>query len=132
MPDVIFRLVCVPAALSGAPDGWAAEMLLDGELAVLPDDGGLPAVDAVAHAVGSPTISVVRSADSPAGQEQTVMGYAGPMPLVWIAPEFSETAREWALRRGPMTLLVEAAGPLPDEERRRIERFVALLGRQAE
>ena len=33
---------------------------------------------------------------------------------------------------GPMTLLVEVAGPLADDERRRIERFVALLGRQAE
>ncbi len=31
-----------------------------------------------------------------------------------------------------MTLLVEADGALSDDERRRIERFVALLGRQAE
>jgi hypothetical protein len=31
-----------------------------------------------------------------------------------------------------MTLLVEPAGPLPEEERRRIERFVAILGRQSE
>jgi hypothetical protein len=31
-----------------------------------------------------------------------------------------------------MTLLVAAAGPLEDEERRRIERFVATLGRQSE
>ena len=31
-----------------------------------------------------------------------------------------------------MTLLVEHDGPLPEEERRRIERFVAILGRQAE
>ena len=31
-----------------------------------------------------------------------------------------------------MTLLVEADGELPDAERRRIERFVVILGRQAE
>ena len=31
-----------------------------------------------------------------------------------------------------MTLLVEASGPLSTEERRRIDRFVAILGRQAE
>jgi hypothetical protein len=30
-----------------------------------------------------------------------------------------------------MTLLVEHDGPLPEQERRRIERFVATLGRQA-
>jgi hypothetical protein len=31
-----------------------------------------------------------------------------------------------------MTLLVETNGELSDEERRRIERFVVILGRQAE
>jgi hypothetical protein len=31
-----------------------------------------------------------------------------------------------------MTLLVEADGPLSDDERRRIDRFVATLGRQSE
>jgi hypothetical protein len=31
-----------------------------------------------------------------------------------------------------MTLLVTAAAPLSEEERRRIERFVATLGRQSE
>ena len=31
-----------------------------------------------------------------------------------------------------MTLLVEARGPLADDERRRIDRFVAILGRQSE
>jgi hypothetical protein len=31
-----------------------------------------------------------------------------------------------------MTLLVEVHGTLPDDDRRRIDRFVSLLGRQAE
>jgi hypothetical protein len=31
-----------------------------------------------------------------------------------------------------MTLLVAANGPLAEDERRRVERFVATLGRQAE
>ena len=31
-----------------------------------------------------------------------------------------------------MTLLVEAAGPLSDDERKRVERFAVILGRQAE
>ncbi len=60
------------------------------------------------------------------------MGFAGSMPLLWIAASFGPAARERAVRRGPMTLLVEAEGALPEGERRRIDRFVALLGRQAE
>jgi hypothetical protein len=31
-----------------------------------------------------------------------------------------------------MTLLVESGEPLSDEQRRRIDRFVAILGRQSE
>ena len=31
-----------------------------------------------------------------------------------------------------MTLLVEAARPLSEDDRHRVDRFVALLGRQAE
>jgi len=53
-------------------------------------------------------------------------------PLVWIAADFSPAARAWARDRGPMTLLVSADGPLSEDERKRIERFVATLGRQAE
>jgi hypothetical protein len=60
------------------------------------------------------------------------MAYAAAKPLVWIAPSFGETAAAWAHERGPMTLLVEAAGPLSDDERRRVERFTVILGRQAE
>ena len=60
------------------------------------------------------------------------MSYAGSKPLVWIAEDFGEPARRWAHQRGPMTLLVEARDELSDEERRRIERFVVILGRQAE
>lgn len=130
--DPLFHLVCVPAALDGAPDGWAAEMLRDGDVALLVDDSGLAGVDAVAHALGVATVSVVRSEATPELQAKTVMAHTGSFPLVWLAPTFSEPVRAWAKNRGPMTLLVEVDGPLSDDERRRIERFVALLGRQTE
>jgi hypothetical protein len=128
MSDPLFRMVCVPAAL----DGWSPDLLRDGEVALLADDGGLDAMDAVAHALDATTFRVVRREATAAEQEETVIGYAAGLPLVWIAPEFSDNARRWAHDRGPMTLLVEAAGPLPDDERRRIARFLAILGRQSE
>jgi hypothetical protein len=128
----IYRLVCVPAALDGAPEGWAAAMLREGDMALLVDDGGLAAVDAIAHALDLTTVSVLRSEQSPERQEATVIAYAASLPLVWVAASFSDDAREWARRRGPMTLLVDAERPLTDDDRRRIERFVALLGRQTE
>ncbi len=133
--DPLFRLVCVPSALDGSGGWggpWATEMLRDGEIALLVDDGGLGSIDEVAHALDLVTVSVVRTEKDAAEQERTVITYAASLPLVWIAPSFSDGAREWARKRGPMTLLVESGGPLPDEERRRIERFVAVLGRQAD
>lgn len=132
MPDPIFRFVCVPAALEGAQDGWAAEMLIEGELALLADGDGLAAINAVAHALKAVTVSLVRAEQDDAAQERTVIAFAGSLPLVWVGKSFSESARKWAHDRGPMTLLVEVDGGLPEEDRRRIERFVALLGRQAE
>jgi hypothetical protein len=126
--DPLFRMVCVPAAL----DGWSADMLRDGEVALLADGGGLPAMDRVAHALETMTFRVVRSEPTPEAQEATVIAYTASLPLVWIAPGFSAGARTWARERGPMTLLVEATGPLGDDERRRIERFLAILGRQSE
>ena len=132
MVDSSFRFVCVPAALAGSPAGWAADMLRDGEIALLADDGGFAAANAVAHDLGLFSIPLVRSEDSPERQEKTVIAYAGSLPLVWVAETFSDTATEWARARGPMTLLIEADGPLPDAERRRIDRFVAILARQSE
>jgi hypothetical protein len=128
----IFRLVCVPAALDGAPGGWASDMLADGEIALLVDDGGLAAVDAVAHELDLVVVSVLRTETTAERQERTVMAYAAALPLVWVAPRFGDEARRWARERGPMTLLVEQDGALPEPERRRIERFVAALGRQVE
>ena len=128
MSDALFRMVCVPAAL----DGWSLDMLRDGEVALLVDGGGLDAVNAVAHRLDAPTVRVVRSEDSAGAQEDTVIAYAASLPLVWIAPEFSDAARGWARDRGPMTLLVDTGAGLTDEERRRIERFLAILGRQSE
>ncbi len=132
MADPIFRLACVPAALDGAPEGWASALLAEGELALLAGGGGLAAVDAVAHALDLISVPLLRSEPDAATQERTVQAYAGGFPLVWVAAAFSDDARRWARERGPMTLLVAAAGPLPEDERKRIERFVATLGRQAE
>lgn len=129
--DSLFRLVCAPAVLTGSPEGWAVEMLRDGEVAVLVGDGGLTSVDAVAHTLGATTVSVLRTEPTPEEQERTVMAHAGTLALVWVAPSFGAQARDWAEKRGPMTLLVEQDGVLPDAERRRIERFVAILSGQA-
>ncbi|HWK17615.1 MAG TPA: hypothetical protein VNR66_09210 [Solirubrobacteraceae bacterium] len=130
--DSLFRMVCAPAALTGAPDGWAAETLRDGEMALLVDGGGLEAINAAAHALELVAVSIVRSEDSDAEQAETVIAFAGSLPLVWVGSGFSERVRTWAHDRLPMTLLVEVDGPLPGPERSRIERFLALLGRQTE
>jgi hypothetical protein len=132
MAEPSFRFVCVPDALAGAPSGWAREMLQDGEIALLAGDGGLEAINGVAHDLGLVSVPVVRGEGSAERQEQTVMAYAENLPLVWVGAGFGDGATAWARDRGPMTLLVAAAGPLEDEERRRIERFVATLGRQSE
>jgi hypothetical protein len=132
MAEPSFRFVCVPGALAGAPSGWAREMLQDGEIALLAGDGGLEAVSGVAHDLGLVSVSVVRGEDTAQRQEQTVMAYAEHLPLVWVSAGFGDGATTWAHDRGPMTLLVAAGGPLPEAERRRIERFVATLGRQSE
>jgi hypothetical protein len=128
----IFRLVCGPSALDGARRGWAPEMLRDGEVALLVDTGGMTAIDAVAHALDLFAVRVIRREDTPELQEQTVIAHAGSLPLIWVGSAFSDPARAWARDRGPMTLLVEVDGALSEDERRRIDRFVALLGRQAE
>lgn len=132
MTDPSFRFVCVPGALAGAPGDWARDMLRDGEIALLADPGGLEAVNAVAHSLGLISIAVVRGEDSAAAQEETVMAYADGLPLVWVAAAFGGKATAWARDRGPMTLLVAADAPLSADERRRIDRFVATLGRQSE
>ncbi len=130
--DPLFRLACAPAVLAAAPDGWVATMLEEGELAVLADDGGLDAITALAHELDLVTVPVLRAESTSEEQEATVMGYAAAKPLVWIAATFGEAARSWAHERGPMTLLVESEGPLSDDERKRVERFAVILGRQAE
>jgi hypothetical protein len=128
----VFRMVCSPATLAGAPKVWAVETLRDGEVALLVDDGGLDAINVAAHALDLVTVSIVRSEDSAALQQQTVIAFAGSLPLVWIAAGFSDSVRAWAHERRPMTLLVAVDGALPDHERVRIGRFLALLGRQTE
>jgi hypothetical protein len=132
MANPSFRFVCVPNALAGAPAGWAREMLHDGEIALLPDDGGLEAINRVAHDLNLSSVALVRGEESTGRQEETVMAYAGNLPLVWVGAGFGDRAQAWARERGPMTLLVTADAPLSETERRRIERFVATLGRQSE
>jgi len=39
-----FHFVCVPSALVGLPAQWVTEMLRDGEIALLADDGGFAAM----------------------------------------------------------------------------------------
>jgi hypothetical protein len=130
--DPLFRLACAPGVLAAAPGGWVATMLEEGEVALLVDGGGLDAITALAHELDMITVPVLRAERTREEQEATVMTYAASKPLVWIAAAFGETATEWAHKRGPMTLLVESAGPLTDDERKRVERFAVILGRQAE
>jgi len=132
MADPLFRLVCTPGVLDGAPEGWVQTMLQEGELALLVDGGGLTAITSLAHALDLVTVPLLRTEETPAMQDSTVMSYAESKPLVWIAGAFGEPATQWAHQRGPMTLLVETGDRLSGEERRRIERFVVILGRQAE
>lgn len=132
MADDLFRFVCAPSVADGAPDGWVSALLEVGELALLIDDGGLDAITVVAHQLDLVTVPVLRIEESSQDQERTVMTYAASKPLVWVAESFGDQARAWAHKRGPMTLLVDSAGPLTEDERRRVERFVVTLGRQAE
>ena len=132
MADPLFRLVCNATVLGDAPEGWVSTMLQQGDLALLVDDGGLDAVTALAHTLDLVTIPLLRLEETAPRQESTVMSYAGSKPLVWVAASFGEGARKWALQRGPMTLLVQTDGALSDDERKRVERFVTILGRQAE
>jgi len=132
VPDALFRLACAPAVLDSAPAGWVTTLLEEGELAVLADDGGLEAITALAHALDLVTVPVLRAERTLEQQEATVIAYAESKPLVWVAASFSEDASDWARRRGPMTLLIECDGPLSPDERKRVERFAVILGRQAE
>jgi hypothetical protein len=135
VPDPSFRFVCLPLALigvGGRDKSWAREMLAEGEIALLADDGGLSAIDQVAHDLGLISIPVIRGERTPQRQQRTVIAFADTLPLVWVAEAFDEETTRWAHERGPMTLLVQADGPLSDDERRRIDRFVATLGRQSE
>jgi hypothetical protein len=127
-----FHFVCAPSALVGLPAEWVTEMLGDGKIALLVDGGGFAAINDVAHTLGLISIPVLRREETVARQQDTVIAYAGRLPLVWVGADFSETVTAWATARGPMTLLVDATGPLSDDERRRIDRFVAILGRQSE
>lgn len=118
--------------LADAPVDWVTTMLEEGELALLADDGGIDAITDLAHALDLVVVPVLRAERTPAQQEETVIAYAASKPLIWIAPSFSERATEWAHERGPMTLLIDSGRALDDAERKRVERFAVILGRQTE
>jgi hypothetical protein len=126
-----FRFVSAPSALIGGPAGWASQMLREGEVALLAGPN-MTEVYEVAQDLEAPAIQVIRGERDSGAQDATVIAYSDNLPLVWVAPSFTETAQGWAKERGPMTLLVEAQEPLSDEQRRTIDRFVAILGRQSE
>jgi hypothetical protein len=107
-------------------------MLREGEIALLADDAGVAAINAVAHELGLVSVPLLRGEKTLELQHDTVMTYAEALPLVWVGDEFGATVTDWARARGPMTLLVETNGALSDDQRRRIDRFVATLGRQSE
>ena len=107
-------------------------MRTDGEVTLLIDAGGIDAINDAAHALGALTVSVMRTEATPDAQEGTVRTHADSLPLIWVAPDFTDAARKWAHDRGPMTLLVETDAPLTEEERARLSRFVAILGRQTD
>lgn len=132
MDDPRFRLACTPGVLASAPPDWPSQLIREGNVALLPDRGGLDAIDEVARTLDLATVRLMRREPDTAAQEALVMRWAERMPLLWVAPSFGQPARDWAVKRGPMTLLVETDGPLDETERRRMDRFVAILGRQAE
>ncbi|MDO9352294.1 MAG: hypothetical protein Q7T55_01275 [Solirubrobacteraceae bacterium] len=132
MSTPIFRLVTGPAALASSPDGWASDMLADGHVSLLIDDGGIDAISDAAHALGVEAVTVLRHEATQDLQETTVRKHAHGLPLIWIGKSFSDEARRWATSRGQMTLLVENEGALSDEDRGKISRFAALLGRQTD
>ncbi|HET9074087.1 MAG TPA: hypothetical protein VFN48_05870 [Solirubrobacteraceae bacterium] len=131
MSEPVFRFVCAASALAGTPAGWAAEMLRDGEIALLPD-ADLEAISEIARDLDQPAIAVIRREADLRSQDGVVIAFAEHLPVVWVAPNFSDTATDWARARGPMTLLVEAGEPLGDDQRRTVDRFVASLTRQSE
>ena len=62
MAGPIFRLVCTPGTVDGAPEGWVEAMLDEGELALLVDGGGLDAISQVAHSLDLVTVPLLRAA----------------------------------------------------------------------
>ena len=107
-------------------------LLTDGHVSLLIDDGGIDAISDAAHSLGAEAVTVLRTEATPELQETTVRKHAHGLPLIWIGRAFSDEARRWATDRGQMTLLVESEGALSDEERGRISRFAAMLGRQTD
>ena len=68
---------------------------------MLVDEGGQDAIDAAIRALGQLAVPVKSSEAGSEAQEQTVIEFAGSLPLIWITAEFSERAQSWAHQPGP-------------------------------
>lgn len=130
MSSPLFRLVGSPRALGSVESDWMESVIQDGEVALALDDRGFDAASEFGHRFGFAALRVLREETSAEEREATVRQYAGDLALIWIAEGFSDEARTWAKARPPMTLLVESGSELESEQQRRIERFIAIIGRQ--
>ncbi len=105
-PDVSeprFHFVCAASALVGVPAKWVTEMLGEGEIAVLADEGDFDAVNEVAHTLGLISVPLIRREETMERQRERAMAYADRLPLASVAEDLGETVTAWARGRGPMT-----------------------------
>ena len=111
VPEPRFRFVCAPSALTGAPAGWARDMLREGEVALLGDEG-LDAVNAVAHELDQMAVSLSATeaiARAPGRDRDRLRRLAAARLGGRRASPSAASA--WARDRGPMTLLSRSSRP---------------------
>lgn len=104
-------------------------MLRDGEIALLPDAGGLAAISDVAHQLRLLSVPVIRTEPDEERQHETVMATQADCRSCGSAGVSAPRSPPGRATGGQMTLLVHTARALEEDERRRIDRFVATLGR---
>jgi hypothetical protein len=124
-----FHFVCVPSALVGLPAEWVTDMLGDGKIALLVDGGGFAAIDEVAHTLGliSVPLPATRGNGGASGGHGDGVRRSPPARVGGRRPQ--RDGHRLGEQSPPDDV---ATGPLSEDERRRIDRFVAILGRQSE